>query len=166
MFKPIKETIPKLKVKKMWLVTVKVYGIIPKKLQKKIKTNVVKTKGKNFSPFFESDSNNIPWTKKNICSDNICQLFGKTVALCKVKWKKTNIKEKTKKRKNDEFVKANLLPIIKEKIGTISNCSKGEKSIIDIHFKKARSGFEPLFKDLQSKTLPIMLHNTFFRKYY
>ena len=31
-----------------------------------------------------------------------------------------------KKRKNEEFVKANLLPKRKEKRGTISNCSKGE----------------------------------------
>jgi hypothetical protein len=53
-----------------------------------------------------------------------------TVALNKVRWKKIKMKKKTKTRKKDEFVKANLLPITKEKRGTISNCSNGEKNII------------------------------------
>ena len=34
----------------IWLVTVKVPGTMPKKLQQTTKMNSVKTKGKNFSP--------------------------------------------------------------------------------------------------------------------
>lgn len=59
------------------------------------------------------------------------------------------------KNKNKlEFVKANLLPNINENIGTISNCSKGEYNI-NYLFYQARSGIEPLLKDLQSFTLPL-----------
>ena len=38
------------KVTAIWLVTVKLPGTMPKKLQNSTKTNKVKTKGKNFSP--------------------------------------------------------------------------------------------------------------------
>jgi hypothetical protein len=39
------------------------------------------------------------------------------------------IKKEVSNKKRDEFVKENLLPVKKEKIGIISNCSKGEKNI-------------------------------------
>jgi hypothetical protein len=60
MFKPTKVDIPRLNVNIMWLVTVKVYGIIPKILQNSIKQNVVKIKGKNREPFSPNASKSIP----------------------------------------------------------------------------------------------------------
>lgn len=53
------------------------------------------------------------------------------------------MKRDVNNKKKDEFVKDNLLPIKKENIGTISNCSRGENNIFYFK-KKARSGFEPL----------------------
>jgi len=75
-FNPINVVIPKLKVNIIWLVTVKVYGIIPKVLQPNTKTKVVKSKGKNFEPLLPKASKTIFCTNSKIISVNDCHLFG------------------------------------------------------------------------------------------
>ena len=57
MFKPIiliakNDSIDKLTVTTIWLVTVKLKGIIPSKLQKKMNENIEKRNGKYRLPFF------------------------------------------------------------------------------------------------------------------
>ena len=56
---PINEKEAKPKVTTMWLVTVKLYGIIPNKLQKNIKEKIENKIGKYKEPFFLTFSDKI-----------------------------------------------------------------------------------------------------------
>jgi hypothetical protein len=49
---PKKATVAKPKVTTMWLVTVKLNGIIPTRLQKKMNEKILKSTGKYNGPFF------------------------------------------------------------------------------------------------------------------
>ena len=91
-----------------------------------MKVNVVKIKGKKREPFSPKASNNIPCTNCYIISAIDCHLFGTNVLFIKVTKKKARITITLIKRNRLELVKLNLLPSKNVKIGTISNCSKGE----------------------------------------
>ena len=72
-FRPIKLTIPKVKVKIRWLVTVNVYGIIPIKLQLKTKKNMTKIKGKNLFEFELNAEKATSWTNSYKLSITHCK---------------------------------------------------------------------------------------------
>ena len=84
---PKKAKIAKPKVTTIWLVTVKLYGIIPNKLQKKINEKIVNNIGKKYEPFFFMFSAK---TLKKINSYNhsniVCEAFGINLA-----WKQAKL---------------------------------------------------------------------------
>lgn len=66
----------------IWLVTVKLYGIIPSKLQKKIKENIVNNIGKKYDPFFLTFSlRSVKKMKSYRYSNNVCVACGTSLAL-------------------------------------------------------------------------------------
>lgn len=66
----------------IWLVTVKLYGIIPIKLQKKMNEKIVNNIGKKYEPFFLTFSvNTLKKIKSYKYSNIVCDAFGINFAL-------------------------------------------------------------------------------------
>ena len=130
--KPIKLILIKIeqakpKVKIIWLVSVKLYGIIPVKLHVKRKICNKKIDGKYFSPFLPK----LFFIKSTVSLYNnsfkACQIFGITVALYKLNVNQIKIRRNISDKEKEKFVIEKFNPS-KAWIGNntkISNCSKG-----------------------------------------
>lgn len=127
------------KVTAIWLVTVKLNGTIPTRLQKNIKEKILNNIGKYKDPFFFTFSDN---TLKKINSYKnsavVCQTLGIRVAFATAKLKKRKATAQEMIAKIEEFVIEKSSRPIKMGITLlIENCSSGEK--IDIKIKKRKS---------------------------
>tara|TARA_B100000767_G_scaffold273938_1_gene305508 strand:- start:9908 stop:10165 length:258 start_codon:yes stop_codon:yes gene_type:complete len=81
-----KAIIAKPKVITIWLVTVKLNGTIPNKLQKKMNENIVKSIGKYSGPFFFTFSaKTLKYMNSNKNSAVDCQANGTSLALANAK---------------------------------------------------------------------------------
>lgn len=129
---PIKRVNAKLKVTNIWLVIVKLYGIIPIKLLIIKKEKRKKINGKNCKPFDPIFFSTSVLLNKKTSSKMDCHLVGMTLLFKLIIWKNKIIKLKLNSVKIVEFVifKYRFLKWKSGIIEIISNCSRGVEYII------------------------------------
>lgn len=128
-FIPINKVSAKLKVIKIWLVTVKLYGIKPIKLVIIRNKNKKKIKGNKVTPREPIFCSTRVFVNKKISSTTSCQFDGITFVFKFSRWKDSKIILKEIVRNIVEFVILRYLLLIhrRGKSAIMSNCSNGDR---------------------------------------